>query len=163
MNLNKITLIGRTTKVPELKHTPSGVSVATFGLATNNTYTDKSGQKKETTSFHNIVVWGRQAENAAKYLLKGQEVYVEGRIDYREWDKTDGSGKGKITEVIAAIVQFGQKPKGAAETSYREDQEQSMGSSLEREHEALRDSSAGEGLPQIDMDDDDIKPENLPF
>jgi len=111
MNLNKLHLIGRVTKDPELKTLDSGMSVVKFGLATNNVYTNKNGEKIEETDFHNITAWGKTAETIAQYVIKGQELYVEGRIQYRSWDKQDGS-KGYATDIICATFQFGQKSKG---------------------------------------------------
>lgn len=113
MNLNKVHLIGRVTKNPELKTLQSGMAVVSFGLATNNVYTDKQGQKKEETDFHNITAWGKTANTIAQYVVKGQELYVEGRIRYRSWDKQDGS-KGYATDIICNTFQFGQKPKNAS-------------------------------------------------
>lgn len=113
MNLNKVFLIGRIVRDLELKSTPGGTSVAKFSLATNHVYVGKDGEKKETAQFHNCVVFGKQAENASRYLVKGQEAMIEGRIEYRAWDKKDGT-KGYATEIMADRIQFGQKPTGGA-------------------------------------------------
>jgi single-strand DNA-binding protein len=117
MNLNKVTLIGRLTKEPEMKFTASGKEVTKFTVATNH----KSGEKEYST-FHNIVTWGTLAENCKKYLVKGQEVYVEGRIDYRTRDKDDGT-KGYITEIVANDVKFGAKPNGSKPSASTEAEE----------------------------------------
>ena len=90
MNLNKVQLIGRLTRDPEIRTTPSGQTVATIGLATNRTWMDKAGQKQEKSEFHNIVVWGRLAEIAGQYLTKGQEAYFEGRLETRAYTGKDG-------------------------------------------------------------------------
>ena len=113
MNLNILHLIGRVTQTPEFKTLQGGTLVTTFGLATNNIYV-KNGEKVEETDFHNIVVFGKMAETIKQYVVKGQELYVSGRIKHRSWDKKDGSGKGYATEVICSNFQFGQKPAGAA-------------------------------------------------
>ncbi len=112
MYLNKAIIIGNLTRDPEKKATPSGQTVTQFSVATNRTWKDKDGNKRETSDFHNIVVWGRAAENCALYLKKGQSVLVEGRIETRSWDdKTSGQKKYR-TEIIADRVQFGPKAMG---------------------------------------------------
>lgn len=111
MNLNRAQLIGRITNDPEIKALPSGMSVAKFGLATNHIYKTKEGEKKETTQFHNCVAFGKLAEIIKQWAKKGQEVYADGRIEYRTWDKKDG-GKGYITEIIIENFQMGAKARG---------------------------------------------------
>ncbi len=116
MNLNQVNLIGRVTKNPELKTLESGTQIASFGLATNNVY-KKDGEKVEQVDFHNITAFGKLAETIAQYVIKGQELYIGGRIKYESWDKQDGTGKGYRTSIIASNFQFGQKPKGAGESN----------------------------------------------
>ncbi len=111
MNLNKAFLLGNLTRDPEVRTTPSGQTVATFGLATNRVWKDKAGQKQEKAEFHNIVLWGRLAEIAAQYLKKGQNVFIEGRIENRSWTGPDGQKKYK-TEIIAENMQMGPKSGG---------------------------------------------------
>jgi single-strand DNA-binding protein len=101
------------TRDPETKALPSGATVSKFGLATNHVFVTKAGEKKETAQFHNCVAFGKTAETIGKYVTKGQELYVQGRIEYREWDKKEG-GKGYATEILVDSFQFGAKPKGAA-------------------------------------------------
>ncbi|MEK7504680.1 MAG: single-stranded DNA-binding protein [Patescibacteria group bacterium] len=113
MYLNKAIIIGNLTRDPELKALPSGTKVASFGLATNSVWKDKSGEKKEDTQFHNIVVFGSQAETVAQYLKRGQSALVEGRIQTRTWDAQDGSKKSR-TEIVADRVQFGPKAGGGS-------------------------------------------------
>ena len=103
--LNKVMLIGRLGRDPELKYTQGGQSVVKFSLATDEAWTDKSGEKKNRTEWHNIVVWGKQAETCGQYLAKGRQVYVEGRITNRSYDDKDGNKK-YITEIIARDVRF---------------------------------------------------------
>lgn len=105
MGLNKVMLIGRLGKDPELKYTPGGQAVANFTLATSERFNNKDGQKQERTEWHAVVAWGKQAELANQYLKKGREVYVEGRIQTRSWDDRDGNKKYK-TEVVATAIQF---------------------------------------------------------
>lgn len=101
MDLNKAMIIGRLTRDPELKTTPSGASVCQLGLATNFVYTNQqSGQKVENVEYHNVVLWRKLGEIAAQYLKKGQRVYIEGRLQTRSWDGQDGK-KNYRTEIIA--------------------------------------------------------------
>jgi len=104
-SVNKVILIGNLGKDPDLRYTPSGQAVATFSLATNDRYKDKDGQMVERAEWHNIVVWGKQAETAKEYLKKGRQIFVEGRIAYRTYDDREGN-KRYITEVVAQRLQF---------------------------------------------------------
>ena len=105
MSLNKVMLIGNLGKDPELRFTPSGRAVARFPIATSEQWTDQSGQRQERTEWHNIVVWGKQAETSGQYLSKGRQVFIEGSIRSRQYDDKEGQ-KRYITEVIAQRVQF---------------------------------------------------------
>jgi single-strand DNA-binding protein len=111
MYLNKAMVFGNLTRDPEMKALPSGMQVCSFSLATNRVYNDRDGKRQESADYHNIVVFGKQAENCAKYLTKGASAYVEGRMQTRSWDK-DGV-KQYRTEVIADRVQFGPRSGGA--------------------------------------------------
>ncbi len=113
MYLNKAFLFGNLTRDPEMKSLPNGNKVTSFSLATNRVYKDAAGAKQEQVEYHNIVVFGRQAETSAQYLKKGQGVMIEGRIQTRSWDdKTTGEKKYR-TEIVADAVQFGPKSGGS--------------------------------------------------
>src|SRR5689334_11763248 len=112
MYINKAIVVGNITRKPELRTLPSGSTTADVGVATNRTWKDQNGEKKESTEFHNVVAYGRQAELAAQYLGKGQSVAVEGRLETRSWEK-DGVAHYR-TEIIAERVQFGPKSAKAA-------------------------------------------------
>jgi single-strand DNA-binding protein len=105
MSLNKVMLIGNLGKDPELRFTPSGRAVAKFSLATSEQWTTPEGQRQDRTEWHNIVVWGKQAETCGQYLSKGRQVYIEGSIRSRQYDDKEGQ-KRWITEVVAQRVQF---------------------------------------------------------
>jgi len=112
-SLNKILLIGHLGRDPEIRYTPDGAPVATFSLATSENWTDKSGSRQERTEWHNIVAWTRLAELSKKYLVKGRQVYIEGRLRSREWTDRDGN-KRRTTEVIASqMVLLGSRPQNA--------------------------------------------------
>lgn len=111
--VNKVILIGRLGKDPEVRYTSSGGSVATFSLATSESWNDKQGQKQERTEWHRIVAWGELGEICGQYLSKGGEAYVEGRLQTREWQDKEGN-KRYTTEIVASTVQFlGSKGAGA--------------------------------------------------
>ena len=105
MSVNKVILVGRLGQNPEVKYTPSGAAVANFSIATSETWNDKSGQKQEKTEWHRIVVWSKLAELCGQYLQKGRQVYVEGRLQTREYQDKAGVTKS-ITEIRADAVQF---------------------------------------------------------
>lgn len=118
MSLNRVTIIGHLGQDPELRHLPSGQAVGRFSVATDEAYTDKEGKRQERAEWHSIVVFGKVAESCGKYLAKGREVYVEGRLRTREFEAKNNGGKRQRTEIVASRVQFlGTPPadaKGAA-------------------------------------------------
>jgi single-strand DNA-binding protein len=146
MYVNKAIIIGNLTRDPEQKALPSGVAVTTFSVATNRVYKDKDGNRQENTDYHNIVVFGRQAETSGQYLKKGQSVFVEGRMQTRSWE-SDGVKKYR-TEVIADRVQFG--PKSGSMTGPTS------------EAEAPQEAPSDEGN-SIEYPEDEINPEDIPF
>jgi single-strand DNA-binding protein len=109
MYLNKAIIVGNLTRDPELKVLPSGIKVSSFSLATNRVWKDKDGKKNEAADFHNIVVFGNQAESVSTYMKKGNSLLVEGRLQTRSWEK-DGV-KMYSTEIVAENIQFGNKTK----------------------------------------------------
>jgi len=100
MDLNKVMIIGRLTQDPEVRTTPNGQSVASFGVATNLTWKDQQGQKQEKVEFHNVVCWRKLAEICGQYLQKGKQVYIEGRLQTRQWEGQDGVKRSR-TEIVA--------------------------------------------------------------
>jgi single-strand DNA-binding protein len=110
-SLNKIMLIGHLGRDPEIRYTPDGAPVATFSLATSENWTDKNGSRQEHTEWHNVVAWNRLADLSKRFLSKGRQVYIEGRIRSREWNDREGN-KRRTTEVIASqIVLLGSRPQ----------------------------------------------------
>ena len=104
-NLNKVTLIGRSGQDPEIRYTQSGNAVANATMATNDYWTDKQGEKQERTEWHSLVLWGKLADLAQSYLKKGSQVYVEGRLQTRDWEDQQGQKHYK-TEVVVTTMQF---------------------------------------------------------
>ncbi|MBI3630748.1 MAG: single-stranded DNA-binding protein [Candidatus Sungbacteria bacterium] len=111
MNLNKAFILGNLTRDPELRQTPTGQSVCSFGVATNRFYTDGAGTRQKQAEFHNVVAWGRNAEIIKQYLHKGNSILVEGHLQTRSWQDTQGT-KHWRTEVIAERIQLGPRPAG---------------------------------------------------
>lgn len=105
MSVNKVLLIGRLGNNPEIRFTNTGTAVANFNLATSENWNDKNGQKQERTEWHRVVVWGKLAELCEKYLSKGRQCFVEGRLQTRSWDDKDGN-KRYTTEIVASTIQF---------------------------------------------------------
>ena len=149
MYLNKAIIIGNLTRDPELKTLPSGIAVATLGIATNRVWKDKEGKKQEDTQYHNVVVFGRQAETTAQYLKKGNSVLIEGRMQTRSWDAQDGTKRYR-TEVVADRVQFG--PKGGAQTS--------GGGVVGAQGPTIAEQSVP---AEVKYPDEEINPEDIPF
>jgi len=111
-DLNRVFLVGRLTRNPEVRYTSGGQAVADLGLATGRSYVSKTGEKKEEVCFVDIVVWGRQAETAAEYLTKGSPILVEGRLQMDSWETKEGEKRNRL-KVQASRIQFLGRPKGA--------------------------------------------------
>lgn len=116
-SINRVILLGNLTRDPELKHTPSGTAVCTFGLATNRTWTTADGHTKEEAQYHRVVAWQKLAELCSKLLIKGKKVYVEGRITYRDYTTKEGQKKTVAEIVLDDFIVFNEskKAEGPAE------------------------------------------------
>jgi single-strand DNA-binding protein len=115
-SVNKVILVGNLGRDPELRYTPGGQAVANFSLATTERFSNKEGERQERTEWHRVVAWGRTGEICAQYLAKGRSVYVEGRIQTREWEDKEGQ-KRWSTEIVATNVQFlGGRGEGGSST-----------------------------------------------
>ncbi|MBM2817495.1 MAG: single-strand binding protein, single-strand DNA-binding protein [Parcubacteria group bacterium] len=159
MYLNKAFVIGNLTRDPEMKSLPSGIKVTTFSLATNRVWKNKDGAKQESVDFHNIVVFGRQAETSSQYLKKGSNALVEGRMQTRSWDAQDGTKKYR-TEIVADSVQFGPRPGGFSAGSSSGNSSQSAGGPPANKAESL---NKAENLDTIEYPQEEINPEDIPF
>jgi len=153
MYFNRAIIIGNLTRDPELKSLPSGVQIATIGVATNRVWKDKSGVKQESTDYHNVVVFGRQAETTAQYLRKGSSVLVEGRMQTRSWDAADGTKKYR-TEVVADRIQFGPRRDGAVSAPREDSPASAKASSGEQESPPIE---------TIDYPEDNVNVDDIPF
>ncbi len=151
MYLNKAILIGNLTRDPELKSLPSGIKVCSFSLATNRVWKDKNGARQESADYHNVVVFGRQAETVAQYMKKGNSILVEGRMQTRSWDdKTSGEKKYR-TEIIADRTQFG--PKGGS----------TGGGAPSSSPSSTTPKASNDEMDSIEYPEEDINPEDIPF
>lgn len=156
-SLNKAMLIGNLTRDPEMRKTTTGQSVTTFSMATNRTYTDKNGIKKDEADYHNIVAWGRLAEICQQYLNKGKKIYVDGRIQTRDWEGQDGVKKYRTEIVIENMIMLdrgGSPATGGAKGSTAV----SSGPAVAANDEAPIVASEPSQNP-----DDEIKLEDIPF
>ncbi len=138
-------IIGNLTRDPEVKSLPSGVKVASFSVATNRVWKDKNGVKQENVDYHNVVVFGRQAEIVGQYMRKGSSILVEGRMQTRSWDDASGVKKYR-TEVVVDTMQFGPKRDGVAPSF--------GGAPAEDDKKAL---------DTIEYPEEEINPEDIPF
>ncbi len=152
MYLNKVFVFGNVTRDPELKALPSGSKVCSMSLATNRVWKDKDGRKQEQPDFHNVVLFNRTAELAAQYLKKGSSVFIEGRLQTRSWDGTDGK-KNYRTEIVAERMQFG--PKAGPSTNVYRAPDKDSGKA-----DGPQDDG---GIETIDYPDDEANLEDIPF
>ena len=160
MNLNKVFIVGRLTADPQLRTTPGGQSVGSFSVATNRSWMDKSGARKDEVEYHNVVVWAKQAEIASQFLKKGNIVLVEGRIQTRSWQDKQGQQR-KTTEIISERLQLGPRAFGGG----------GQGGGAPRQASAPmanpgKDAPPAEEIPVINIEaegSEEIKPEDLPF
>lgn len=152
MYFNKAIIIGNLTRDPELKALPSGYKVCSFSVATNRVWKDKNGAKQEGVDYHNIVVFGRQAETTAQYMKKGSSVLIEGRMQTRSWDGQDGQKRYR-TEIVADRVQFGSRAGGA-------------GSSTTSQKDMPVEDTSQKDAPPVDTIEypaEEINPDDIPF
>jgi single-strand DNA-binding protein len=150
MYLNKAMLIGNLTRDPELRSLPSGVKVCSFSIATNRVWKDQNGGRQESTDYHNVVVFGRQAETVAQYMKKGNSLLVEGRMQTRSWDDKNSGEKKYRTEIVADRVQFGPRGQGGQSTG---------GATASPQASKAND----EEVDAIEYPEEDINPEDIPF
>ena len=156
MNFNKAFILGNVTRDPELRTTPSGQTVASFGIATNRFYKDKQGGPQRSTEFHNIVAWGRLGEICHQYLKKGSLVFVEGRLQTRSWQDQNSGQKRFRTEIVALSMQLGPRFAGAGAPSAASPAAAAEEASQPQPPEPLE-------TVELPGDEDEIKPEEIPF
>ncbi|MCX6763532.1 MAG: single-stranded DNA-binding protein [Candidatus Moranbacteria bacterium] len=162
MNVNKVMLVGRLTRDPEVRTTNSGQTVTSISMATNRFWKDKNGQRQDQTEFHNVVLWGRLGEIAGQYLTKGQEAFIEGRLQTRKYTAKDGTEK-RFTEIVAENMQLGSRPQradgSAPSGSYNRP------ASVQPVRPVAAPAPVEEEIPTINLDEepDEVKIEDVPF
>lgn len=151
MYINKAIIYGNLTRDPELKSLPSGAQVCEFGVATNRVWKDKNGARQESVDYHNIVIFGRQAELIKQYMHKGSGIFLEGRIQTRSWDAQDGTKKYR-TEIVVDRFQFGPKSGASSGGSYEQKSSEPTGTEKPEDK-----------TPAIEYPEEEINSEDIPF
>jgi single-strand DNA-binding protein len=166
MNVNKAIIVGRLTRDPEVRTTPSGQTVTNFSLATSTKWKGQDGQQNEKTEFHNIVAWGKRGEVIGQYVVKGQELFVEGRLETRSWDDKDTGKKMYRTEIILDNFEFGAKAGAGGggntnQNNYNNNKQQQNTAPAAAQPAQQQE----EEIPTINLDDeaDEVKIEDVPF
>lgn len=158
-SLNKVMLIGNLTRDPEMRYTPQGTAVCTFGLATNREWKTESGEKKEDAEFHNLVAWNKLAEICSQLLKKGRKVYVEGRLSTRSWQAQDGTQKQRTEIVISDMIILDKKGEDGG-TSF--DIPEPVAESQEPEMPAAK-SEKGKAKKEEVVEEEEPNEEDIPF
>ncbi len=148
MYLNKALIYGNLTRDPEARRLPNGTSVTSFSVATNRTWKDKNGARQEDVQYHNVVCFAKLAELAAQYLHRGGAVYIEGRMQTRSWDASDGQKKYR-TEIVADTMQFGPRREGG----------EGGGAPAQSKGGA----TAAETAEAIEYPSEEVNPDDIPF
>ncbi|MDP2641135.1 MAG: single-stranded DNA-binding protein [Candidatus Yanofskybacteria bacterium] len=154
MNLNKAIIVGNCVEAPEVRTTPSGQQVCTLRVATNRTWTGQNQERQKSTEFHSVVLWGKLAEIASRYLQKGNLVLIEGRLQTRSWEDKTGAKRFR-TEIVAEAMQLGPRPSGQ-EAPQQEDR------GARQESPTAKAASHEEEIPIIE-EEEDIDVKDIPF
>lgn len=156
-SLNRVQLIGNLTRDPELRYTPSGAAVCSFGLATNRSWNTDSGEKHEETEFHRIVAWNKLAELCSQFLVKGRKVYVEGRLSTRNWTTQDNQQRSVTEVVIDDMILLDRAGSPAREGEAEEKSTPVKAKSTQKVEPAK------EAAPVNVPDEDMVPPDDIPF
>ncbi len=172
-SLNRVQLIGNLTRDPELRYTPQGTAVCSFGIATNRSWTTDSGEKRDEADFHRIVAWNKLAELCSQFLTKGKKVFVEGRLQTRNWNAQDGTQRTTTEVVISDMILLdpsGRRTEEASENSQADSNEQIDKENQESGQKSIQKKPAiakkivkEVGQKQADQPDDEIAPDDIPF
>lgn len=165
-SLNRVQLIGNLTRDPELRYTPSGTAVCSFGLATNRSWTTDTGEKHEETEFHRIVAWNKLAELCSQFLVKGRKVYVEGRLSTRNWTGQDGQQRSTTEVVIDDMILLDSRG-GQAAASTRAAEEPPIAENQDQSAPAAKAKTAAKKPakkePEEAAEDELVSPDDIPF
>jgi len=163
MSVNKVILVGRLGRDPETRYTGRGQAVANFSMATDESYKDKNGERQKRTEWHKIVVWGKQAEIAQQYLKKGSLIFVEGRIQSREWQDKEGQKRTSFEIVVSNFRMLGSRAEGAAAGGGGGAAARSSGDDMESHVAPAEDSYGGSGGGAPSGGGPEISDEDIPF
>lgn len=153
MNLNRATIIGNLTRDPETRTTPNGQTVTNFSVATTYSYKDQTGNRVDKPEYHNIVAWGKLAEICQQYLGKGRKVYVEGRLQTRDWEGQDGVKRYRTEIVCENMIMLDRAPEGSGNNAARAAFPKTQPSA----------APAVDNQPKTNTPDDEIRVEDIPF
>jgi single-strand DNA-binding protein len=163
-SLNRVILIGNLTRDPELKYTPAGTAVCTFGVATNRSWTTAEGQTKEETQFHRIVSWQKLAELCGKLLTKGRKVFLEGRLTYRSFTGKDGQQRSITEIVLDDFIVFSDGKRPGEETEAKtESRDEDIPPVPEDEFTAFGDDTKESASKSRKTKSEDVNPDDIPF
>ncbi|HEX8931774.1 MAG TPA: single-stranded DNA-binding protein [Patescibacteria group bacterium] len=160
-SLNRVQLIGNLTRDPELRYTPSGSAVCTFGIATNRSWTTESGEKREEVDFHNIVAWRKLGELCSQFLAKGRKVYVEGRLTTRSWTSQDGQQKTRTEVVIDDMILLDNKGQGGHSEASSEEPKQVKASKKQTVEGSVKEKEGKE--EPVAHSEEEVMPDDIPF
>ncbi|KKQ74678.1 MAG: Single-stranded DNA-binding protein [Candidatus Woesebacteria bacterium GW2011_GWB1_38_5b] len=158
-------MIGNLTRDPELRYTPAGTAVCTFGIATNRSWTTDSGEKRDEADFHRIVAWNKLAELCSQFLTKGKKVYVEGRLSIRNWTGQDGAQRSTTEIVISDMILLDSSGRRAVETEEEEIPEPANLKDEEKEKMPEEEKNKKPEKPKKSKkeDDEEVSPDDIPF
>lgn len=177
-SLNRVELIGNLTRDPELRYTPNGTAVCSFGLATNRSWTTDTGEKHEETEFHNIVSWNKLAELCSQFLVKGRKIYVEGRLATRQWTGQDGAQRTRVEIVINDMILLDSKrPTEEKAPAQRLGEEENIPKQTDTKSQALAEQASPAEKKQVTKKKNeeqspnesgsnassDVAPDDIPF
>lgn len=152
-SLNRVQLIGNLTRDPELRYTPNGTAVCSFGIATNRNWTTDAGEKKDEAEFHNIVAWNKLAELCSQFMVKGSKVYVEGRLATRSWQGQDGQQRSRTEIVISDMILLDGKRVSVPEEA----------GGKEEAEEAVTEEKPKEEKEESETPEEEVPPDDIPF
>ncbi len=164
-SLNRVQLIGNLTRDPELRYTPQGTAVCSFGLATNRSWTTDTGEKRDEAEFHRIVAWNKLAELCSQFLTKGKKVFVEGRLSTRTWSAQDGTQKSTTEIIISDIIlldSMGGKPVAAADKEEAEAPKETKKKAKKEDKEEKEETEEAPSEPASSASEE-VAPDDIPF
>ncbi len=162
-SLNRVQLIGNLTRDPELRYTPSGTAVCTFGLATNRAWTTESGEKKDEVEFHRVVAWNKLAELCSQFLTKGRKVFVEGRLATRSWTGQDGTQKSATEIVISDMILLDNKRVESEESAEHNEEPVEEETPKTKGKEKVKESKKEKKGKEEENTEEEIAPDDIPF